>query len=157
MPSPGRPRRFARAGTLPERRRALPVPEHPATIPHPPETWPKAHLPPSPVTYRWTPTGLLRYTQPCLGARLVPPPGGEPIVSRPARSSRSRGRTYRRVDAPAVSDAPTTPAPADARPAGPAPSARLGAHTSTRITTTDYGYVVGELRRIAVLTAGIVV
>ncbi len=33
-----------------------------------------------------------------------------------------------------------------------APAQRAATPVSTKITTTDYGYVVGELRRIAMLT-----
>jgi hypothetical protein len=34
-----------------------------------------------------------------------------------------------------------------------APAQRASTPVNTRITTTDYGYVVDDLRRIAVLTA----
>lgn len=68
-------------------------------------------------------------------------------MSQPVRSSRPRARVDRRVT-PAA--APTSAAPAAAQ-AEPAP------HVSTRITTTDYGYVVGELRRLALLTVVIIV
>lgn len=47
----------------------------------------------------------------------------------------------------------TTPAaPVRVEPPAPAPAAP----TTTKITMTDYGYVAGELRRIALLTAIII-
>ncbi len=52
--------------------------------------------------------------------------------------------------------AAATPAPAPAVPA-PAPPPKPSAPAVTKITTTDYGYVAGELRRIALLTAVILV
>lgn len=75
-----------------------------------------------------------------------------------SRAAGARPHTYRRREqgvgpAPAgtapsasgASAAPRLPAPVQATPAAP--------ETSTKITTTDYGYVIGELRRIAILTA----
>lgn len=50
--------------------------------------------------------------------------------------------------------APEGPAPA---PRVTAPALRADTPVSTKITTTDYGYVVGELRRIAVLTTALLV
>lgn len=49
--------------------------------------------------------------------------------------------------------APAPPAaPVRAEPPAPAPAAPA----TTKITMTDYGYVAGELRRIAILTAIII-
>ena len=91
----------------------------------------------------------LGYTHACLGVSSMPLTQMESTVSRPVRSSRPRRPVARPSNSPAtaVSAAPPVRTVADLNPA---------AHTSTRITTTDYGYVVGELRRIALLTVVIV-
>jgi hypothetical protein len=82
----------------------------------------------------------------------------EQPVAKQTRSARPRSRTQRRPDGPAATLA--APQVSDtATPAAPraGTSARQAeAHVSTRITTTDYGYVVGELKRIALLTVLIV-
>jgi len=82
-------------------------------------------------------------------------------VSKRSRTARPRQHSYRRRETAA--DGPVTPAttgPPTAPVPGPrvtAPAQRAAPPVSTKITVTDYGYVVGELRRIAVLTALIVV
>lgn len=81
-------------------------------------------------------------------------------VSKRSRPARPRPPAARRYGAAARGAAPSeVPSPVSA---APAPRAAPAAQTvepspSTRITTTDYGYVIGELRRIAVLTALILV
>lgn len=79
-------------------------------------------------------------------------------MAKQTRASRPRARAQRRPDSPAATLA--TPRAADAAVPGPSrvttPAPRPEAHASTRITTTDYGHVVGELKRIALLTVLIV-
>ncbi len=76
-------------------------------------------------------------------------------MAKTSRPQRPRTQGYRRRPAAA---APATPVstPADAGPAPAprvtAPAQRAATPISTKITTTDYGHVVGELRRIALLT-----
>jgi hypothetical protein len=53
---------------------------------------------------------------------------------------------------PAMTGTATVPAPHVT-----APAQRADTPVTTKITTTDYGYVVGELRRIALLTALIII
>jgi hypothetical protein len=48
---------------------------------------------------------------------------------------------------------PAPPVGASAPPRPAAPARPTAPPAPTQITTTDYGYVVGELRRIALLTA----
>lgn len=70
--------------------------------------------------------------------------------TRPARP-RTAGR-HREVASTATAPAAPPAVPVRAEPPAPAPAAP----TTTKITMTDYGYVAGELRRIALLTAIII-
>ena len=69
--------------------------------------------------------------------RLHPPHGAEPQDAPTGAATLSR---------PAISTVTAPARPVAATPAAP-----------VKITTTDYGYVVGELKRIAVLTLVILV
>ncbi|MER3419467.1 MAG: hypothetical protein C4290_02620 [Chloroflexota bacterium] len=68
------------------------------------------------------------------------------------RTRSVRGRTtarHRELTSSPVAAAPLPAAAATREPTPPRPEAPA----ITKITTTDYGYVAGELRRIALLTA----
>ncbi len=83
----------------------------------------------------------------------------ETLVAKRSRSARQRAPAHGRRDAgitapegSTIISAPTE-ATLPAIPVSPSPAAPV----STKITMTDYGYVVGELRRIAALTLLIMV
>ncbi len=83
-------------------------------------------------------------------------------LAKTTRTQRPRGQGYRRRDAAPAAAAPlASPGPGDAGPTPAprvtAPAQRAATPVSTRITTTDYGYVAGEVRRIALLTLVLIV
>jgi hypothetical protein len=80
----------------------------------------------------------------------------ESHVARRVRPARSRAAGKHR-EAASVATVPPAPAAAPAVPARAQPAAPTApAPATTKITMTDYGYVAGELRRIAILTAFII-
>jgi len=82
-------------------------------------------------------------------------------VPKQTRSTRARRRPVRPGVSASVPPSPlSTLTAAEAAPSRPAlvPVAAARAATpQTRGIVTDYGYVIGELRRIFVLTAGILI
>lgn len=82
------------------------------------------------------------------------------IVAKRSRPAGARPHMYRRRDSDAPAASPGASVPARGTPVVPrvtAPAQPVAAPISTKITTTDYGHVVGELRRIAILTVLILV
>jgi len=84
-------------------------------------------------------------------------------VPRQSRSARSRARSRRTV-APAAPATTASPPPLEAAPTTAAPRARTTVvrpqatpGSLTRGFVTDYAFIIGELKRIFLLTAGIVV
>lgn len=82
-----------------------------------------------------------------------------PQASRPISARRTGREAAAQAPTPAESASPAAVAPPTSPPpATPArPTGRIAPLSPVSITTTDYGYVVGELRRIAVLTLVLVV
>lgn len=82
-------------------------------------------------------------------------------MPRRSRPVRSRARVHRfdgRVTTPEPTGEPFTPEhPAAPPPRVMAPAQHADTPVTTKITTTDFGYVVGELKRIAILTVIIIV
>jgi hypothetical protein len=90
-------------------------------------------------------------------------------VPRQSRSARSRARS-RRTTAPAASTTTANPPPVEPAPAASAAAPRTMPRARTTVVrpqaapgslsrgfVTDYGFVIGELKRIVLLTAGIIV
>ncbi len=77
-------------------------------------------------------------------------------MPRRTRSGRGRAPIHRHERGAAATSVPVVDEASSPSPQVTAPAQRAQTPVTTKITTTDFGYVVGELRRIFLSTAFIV-